>query len=118
MEIKVQKLSGKAFVQLSGILNGSTACEIEQVLQSLAEGGGTTLILDFSGVGEVEHFGAVIFAKVLRSQGNRFGSITLAGLRPPAETVFKRFGLKFSQGNVEHSSGGTTPGEFPSWQTF
>ena len=117
MEIKVQKLRGKAFVQLSGILNGSTACEIEQVLQSLVEGGGTELILDFSGVGKVEYFGVVILAKVLRSQGNKFGSITLAGLQPPVEKIFKHFELPFSQRKAEDSSGGATTGELPSWQT-
>ena len=117
MEIKVQRLSGKALVQLSGILNGSTACEIEQVLQSLVEGGGTKVILDFSGVGKVEYFGVVVFAKVLRNQGNQFGSITLAGLQPSVEKIFKRFGLPFSQVKAEDSSRGATTGELPSWQT-
>ena len=117
MEIKVQKLSGKVFVQLSGILNGSTACEIEQVLQSLVEGGGTNLVLDFSGVGKVEYFGVVILARVLRSQGNQFGSITIAGLQPSVEKIFKRFGLSFFQGQAEDSSRGATTGELPSWQT-
>ena len=117
MEIKVQKLSGKSFVQLSGILNGSTACEIEQVLQSLVEGGDTKLILDFSGVGKVEYFGVVIFAKVLRSQGNQFGSITLAGMQPSVEKIFKRFGPPFFQGKGGDDSRGATPGELTSWQT-
>ena len=117
MEIKVQKLSGKSFVQLSGILNGSTACEIEQVLQSLVEGGDTKLILDFTGVGKVESFGVVVFAKVLRSQGNQFGSITLAGLQPSVEKIFKSFELPFVQGKAGDASRGATAGELPSWQT-
>ena len=117
MEIKVQKLNGKTSVQLSGILNGSTACEIERVLQSLVEGAGTKLVLDFTGVGKVEYFGVVIFAKVLRSQGNQFGSITLAGLQPSVEKIFKRFGPPFFQGKAGHASRGATTGELPSWRT-
>jgi anti-anti-sigma factor len=117
MEIKVQKQSGEVVILLNGTLNGSTACEIEQVLQSLVEGGGTKLVIDFSGVGKVEYFGVVVFARVLRSQGNQFGSITLAGLRPSVEKIFERFGLSFFLGQAEDSSGGATTGELPSWQT-
>ena len=117
MEIKVQKLSGKVFVHLSGTLNGSTACEIEQVLQSLVEGGGTKLLLDFSGVGRVEYFGVVILARVLRSQGNQFGSITLAGLQPDVQELFKGLGLPGFELPLGDSSGEARKSELPSWQT-
>jgi anti-anti-sigma regulatory factor len=81
------------------------------------EGGGTRLVVDFSGVDKVEYFGAVIFAKVLRSQGSQFNQITFAGLRPSVQKIFKRLELPFTEAAVEDSAGKTASRELPSWQT-
>jgi anti-anti-sigma factor len=117
MEIKVQKLSGEVVILLNGTLNGSTACEIEHAIQPLLESGGTRLVFDFSGVRNVERFGLIIFANVLRSQQNQFSEVTVAGLQPAVQKLFRRYGLPGSQLRPGGSSGEETKSEFPSWQT-
>jgi anti-anti-sigma factor len=117
MEIRVKKKSGKVLLNLKGTLDGSTACEVEQVLQPLVEGGGTRLVVDFSGVGKVEDFGVVVFARVMKSQSNQFSEITFAGLRPSIQKVFRRLGFPFTLATAEDSAGRMASRELPSWQT-
>ena len=117
MQIKIRKENGKVFMNLKGILDGSTACQIEKVLQPLLDGGGTTLVVDFSGVGKVEDFGVVVFARVMKSQSNQFSEITFAGLRPSIQKVFRRLGFPFTLATAEDSAGRMASRELPSWQT-
>ena len=117
MEIKIRKKSGKVLIHLKGTLDGSTACQVEQVFQPYVGGGGTSLVVDFSGVGKVEDFGVVVFARVMKSQSNQFSEITFAGLRPSVQKVFRRLGFPFTLATAEDSAGRTASRELPSWQT-
>jgi anti-anti-sigma factor len=114
MEIKIQKTSGDVSIKLKGNLNGSTACQIEKALDFIEDSGVVNLVIDFAQVRRLEYFGVALLANALKSQRSQ---LTLTGLKPSAENLFKRFGLIASQ---PHQTNSIDPGqvpEYPSWQT-
>jgi len=54
---------------------------------------GCRLIFDLAGVRSFEYFGIAILANNIRGQKSHFQAISLIGLQPSTESVFKSFGL-------------------------
>ena len=82
------------FFRLRGKLDGSGACQMENVLNRLQDvPNDARLAIDLSEVREFDYFGIVHFDKVIRGRRYRFREISLSGLEGGAERLFKRFGL-------------------------
>jgi anti-anti-sigma factor len=94
-KLNVSSNNHTLFVRITGHLDGSTACELEQALQDRQDAStADELNVDLSGVHRFDYFGIAVFAKVMRGQRNRFNHISFTGLQPSTENVFRRLGLE------------------------
>lgn len=114
MDIKIQKNSGNVSIQLKGNLDGSTACQVEQALDFIRGSGISRLVIDFALVRRLEFFGVALLAHALKNCRHQ---VTLTGLKPSGEKLFKRFGLVASQPRQSPSLDAGEALEYPSWQT-
>lgn len=97
IRIKIQEEDEDLIMHLHGNLDGSSACEVEHVLERLEVGSrGSGLKLDLAGIARFEYFGVAILARGIRCQRHRFRRISLGGLDGSMGSVFKRFGLEDS----------------------
>jgi anti-anti-sigma regulatory factor len=95
LNVKVKQNNGKVCMRLTGELNGSGACQMENALERLRHvAEASRLTLDFSGIREFDYFGVVQSARAIRAQRRRFFEISLTGLKETTESLFKRFGLE------------------------
>jgi anti-anti-sigma regulatory factor len=82
-------------VSIQGILDGSAAAEVEQVLRRTAgRYRGKTLIVDFGRTRKFEYFGIVILSRVIRRYRHSFQEVRLSGMRTSVQNVFRRFGVE------------------------
>ena len=92
--LRFMRNKDRLLFRLRGKLDGSGACQMENVLNRLQDvPNDARLAIDLSEVREFDHFGIVHFAKVIRGRRYRFREISLSGLEGVAERHFKRFGL-------------------------
>jgi anti-anti-sigma factor len=95
MQLKIKRDNGKVVMSLNGYLDGSGACQVEHALRRLKKiPKDSKLIFDLGRVRNFEYFGIAILAKSIRNQRKCFQEISLTGLPPSTENVFKRFGLE------------------------
>jgi anti-anti-sigma factor len=94
MQVSIQGDRDTVVMRLRGNLDGSSACQVEQVLHRVLEKSrGRRLILDLGGVHTYEYFGVAILARSIRSQRNHFKEISFQGVPISTESVFRRFGV-------------------------
>lgn len=93
--LKVKRTNDKVLIRLTGYLNGSGSCQMENTLERLRDlPKAGKLTVDLSGIRDFDYFGVVHFAKAIRRQRCRFFEISLTGLKETTENLFKRFGLE------------------------
>ncbi len=95
MQLRIQRDNEKVVIHLKGTLDGSTACQVEHVLQRLQKiSKGCRLVFDLGRLRSFEYFGVAIFAKSIRSQKNYFQEISFTGLQTSTQNLFRSFGLE------------------------
>ena len=93
--LKVTENKDNVLLRIKGGLDGSGACELENVLKRLRNvPKAGRLTLDLSGIRDFDYFGIVHFARAIRRQKKHFHEICLTGLEATTENLFKRFGLE------------------------
>lgn len=94
MQVSIQGDRDTVVMRLRGDLDGSSACQVEQVLHRvLAKSRGRRLIFDLGGVHTYEYFGVAVLARSIRSQRNHFKEIFFQGVPISTESVFRRFAV-------------------------
>lgn len=84
---------GTCVIELAGYLDAHTATELENMMQSVINGGCRRLVIDFSGLEYISSAGLGVFMVFIESVRSDGGDIKLAAMKPKVFTVFDLLGF-------------------------